>query len=686
MAKNKKIRFGYVRFQYKYLKDHCQFNCLTGSCVQIESDLDHKDGLEVCLCNNYRVGRYCQFNGLNFAEDNHLKNEIHVNSSNPLLLLTKNTEKLNLNYRIVDKKYHDPSYTKLEQLKKCKNKYYLVLLTDKLVIVKKILLKNIEGRVKIGHLNHHYLAIEDSTTSYPQGTNVSTNLNIMFEVQPSTDFGLYNRNEHESEEENMTKPKFEEEEFENNTQYPYEDAEISVRDVEQNHEPKDHYLQELSVKKKNAKTKNDIEWITNKPKETSKPPDKDFEKVINTVFFAIFGLVIILASILILVILCRVLINYSECVRNLGFVRYLFDEQINNMREYKTLSKGMLNKYIPTRKVGKDLGKYENASCAICMCEYEEDSRIREISLCKHIYHSECLERWLKVKESCPLCKQGLSKHHLDPDKYGPCLRDLDNQLNVIIEEDDDQGMDEINADMQQIENFEMNLMNNFNERSIVHREFQENMNQFQQHMREFQRNMHNLANVDRIDTARDARYERIQQDMSVDMDRTDMQWVDQNIGLRNSVDTGFDDGTLIGITGVEMQPLRTRPIQTNHRSNSSGSSSGSRSTGSHSSHSSSTTSQPPAIFGSVRVRTNQSRELEQFGRIMDTMRSELDNISDKIIRLTSEVDSREQMIEGLTGRPEEREQIDRLTQEIETRRQEIQEIFNIQSNNTLNQ
>lgn len=51
--------------------------------------------------------------------------------------------------------------------------------------------------------------------------------------------------------------------------------------------------------------------------------------------------------------------------------------------------------------------------------EIEGEEFVREIKSCHHLFHASCIERWLAVKELCPLCKTGLSKYDLAPEKYG---------------------------------------------------------------------------------------------------------------------------------------------------------------------------------------------------------------------------------------------------------------------------
>ncbi|WOH05238.1 hypothetical protein DCAR_0624652 [Daucus carota subsp. sativus] len=42
--------------------------------------------------------------------------------------------------------------------------------------------------------------------------------------------------------------------------------------------------------------------------------------------------------------------------------------------------------------------------CVICQDEYEKDELIGGLQ-CRHEYHVECVKKWLKQRNSCPLCK-----------------------------------------------------------------------------------------------------------------------------------------------------------------------------------------------------------------------------------------------------------------------------------------
>ncbi|KAK1412218.1 hypothetical protein QVD17_33277 [Tagetes erecta] len=43
--------------------------------------------------------------------------------------------------------------------------------------------------------------------------------------------------------------------------------------------------------------------------------------------------------------------------------------------------------------------------CAICLCEYREMEMMRMLPDCKHCFHLNCVDAWLKLNASCPVCR-----------------------------------------------------------------------------------------------------------------------------------------------------------------------------------------------------------------------------------------------------------------------------------------
>ncbi|KAJ3321239.1 hypothetical protein HDV06_004464 [Boothiomyces sp. JEL0866] len=51
----------------------------------------------------------------------------------------------------------------------------------------------------------------------------------------------------------------------------------------------------------------------------------------------------------------------------------------------------------------------EDATCSICLCEYENDENLRQLG-CKHHFHQTCIDEWLHLNAKCPLCVQNIEE------------------------------------------------------------------------------------------------------------------------------------------------------------------------------------------------------------------------------------------------------------------------------------
>ncbi|GJJ78848.1 hypothetical protein EMPS_11207 [Entomortierella parvispora] len=49
----------------------------------------------------------------------------------------------------------------------------------------------------------------------------------------------------------------------------------------------------------------------------------------------------------------------------------------------------------------------QDAVCAICLCEYEDEEELRKMK-CNHYFHKECVDEWLRIHRNCPLCKRDI--------------------------------------------------------------------------------------------------------------------------------------------------------------------------------------------------------------------------------------------------------------------------------------
>ncbi|KAL9242392.1 hypothetical protein vseg_016394 [Gypsophila vaccaria] len=56
----------------------------------------------------------------------------------------------------------------------------------------------------------------------------------------------------------------------------------------------------------------------------------------------------------------------------------------------------------------------EDAVCCICLAGYADDDDLRELP-CSHFFHAECVDRWLKINATCPLCKYEIIEREETP-------------------------------------------------------------------------------------------------------------------------------------------------------------------------------------------------------------------------------------------------------------------------------
>ncbi|XP_015896428.2 RING-H2 finger protein ATL20 [Ziziphus jujuba] len=61
----------------------------------------------------------------------------------------------------------------------------------------------------------------------------------------------------------------------------------------------------------------------------------------------------------------------------------------------------------PKTLVGESgrLPKANDNICPICLSEYRPKETLRTIPECNHYFHSDCIDEWLRVNATCPLCR-----------------------------------------------------------------------------------------------------------------------------------------------------------------------------------------------------------------------------------------------------------------------------------------
>ncbi|KAL9416944.1 hypothetical protein AB3S75_040017 [Citrus x aurantiifolia] len=53
-----------------------------------------------------------------------------------------------------------------------------------------------------------------------------------------------------------------------------------------------------------------------------------------------------------------------------------------------------------------------SSACPICLSKYLSQETIRCIPECKHCFHAECIDEWLRLNDKCPVCRNFATPVH----------------------------------------------------------------------------------------------------------------------------------------------------------------------------------------------------------------------------------------------------------------------------------
>jgi len=109
------------------------------------------------------------------------------------------------------------------------------------------------------------------------------------------------------------------------------------------------------------------------------------------------------ALIIIQMVLFCLVVLFCCCSCFLLLLRFIINPDPNR-RAPRGASQVMINS-LTSLKFETDSMLPENAMCAICLCEYEVGEEVRYLP-CKHHFHQQCIDKWLRGNKSCPFCKR----------------------------------------------------------------------------------------------------------------------------------------------------------------------------------------------------------------------------------------------------------------------------------------
>ncbi|PWA95509.1 hypothetical protein CTI12_AA046660 [Artemisia annua] len=109
---------------------------------------------------------------------------------------------------------------------------------------------------------------------------------------------------------------------------------------------------------------------------------------------------------LLILILIVVYISY-KCNRRISF-RLPPDNNNDEHGQPVSVSNGLDEKVLMTfqTRVFSDIVADANGTgCSICLVDYKRVDVIRSLPECDHMFHRTCIDTWLKVNPTCPVCR-----------------------------------------------------------------------------------------------------------------------------------------------------------------------------------------------------------------------------------------------------------------------------------------
>ncbi|XP_049400548.1 RING-H2 finger protein ATL67-like [Solanum stenotomum] len=83
------------------------------------------------------------------------------------------------------------------------------------------------------------------------------------------------------------------------------------------------------------------------------------------------------------------------------------NDDVSSQNTFAGLDQAVINSYpklIYSKRNG-NLGTGNDVVCSICLCDYKEAEMLRMLPECKHYFHVMCIDAWLKLNASCPVCR-----------------------------------------------------------------------------------------------------------------------------------------------------------------------------------------------------------------------------------------------------------------------------------------
>lgn len=105
--------------------------------------------------------------------------------------------------------------------------------------------------------------------------------------------------------------------------------------------------------------------------------------------------------------------NFNREVYDMGFNVDMYEAILGEVEDRVNDWKGsppasvFVIENLPTVRLSREVLEENNVVCAICKDEVSGEEMVRQLP-CLHYYHGDCIVPWLKIRNTCPVCRHEL--------------------------------------------------------------------------------------------------------------------------------------------------------------------------------------------------------------------------------------------------------------------------------------
>ncbi|KAJ4781986.1 RING-H2 finger protein ATL2 [Rhynchospora pubera] len=113
------------------------------------------------------------------------------------------------------------------------------------------------------------------------------------------------------------------------------------------------------------------------------------------------------------------------CFAIAKIVIYIFDQRNGGLRLTNPVAQDGVQGLNPDSLEALHVTKFKRsnsgngAECSICLGVLEEDDSVRVMHNCMHLFHQDCIDKWLQSHVTCPICRANVDPLKPEDDVEG---------------------------------------------------------------------------------------------------------------------------------------------------------------------------------------------------------------------------------------------------------------------------